>query len=259
MKICVLIKQVPDQTSVLKINADQTWINEDNLVFTTNESDNYALEEGLLLKEQHGGEVVVCTVGPERSTQVLKDALSKGADRAVFLNDPTFADVDIHGLATVISKSLAGENFDLVLTGLQADDTGEAELGLMLAEALGLPHITMVVHTDLSGNTIKVRQELESGWFQEAETELPVLLTIQSGINKPRYASLRGIMGMKSKEIKQLGAADLGISAADLPRHQNIHKVYIPVKTKETTFIEGSAEEIAASLVQKLADEAKVI
>jgi electron transfer flavoprotein beta subunit len=129
----------------------------------------------------------------------------------------------------------------------------------MLAEALGLPHITMVVHTDLSGNTIKVRQELESGWFQEAETVLPVLLTIQSGINQPRYASLRGIMGMKNKEIQQIGTADLGISAADLTRHQNIHKVYIPVKTKETSFIEGSAEEIAAKLVQKLADEAKVI
>ena len=259
MKICVLIKQVPDQTSVLKINPEQTWINEDNLVFTTNESDNYALEEGLLLKEQHGGEVVVCTVGPERSTQVLKDALAKGADRAVFLNDPTFADVDIHGLAAVISKALAGENFDLILTGLQADDTGEAELGLMLAEALGLPHITMVVHTDLTGDTIKVRQELESGWYQEAETELPVLLTIQSGINKPRYASLRGIMGMKSKEIKKIAATDLNVSPEDLPRHQNIQKVYIPVKTKETTFLEGSAEEIAVSLVQKLADEAKVI
>ncbi len=259
MKICVLIKQVPDQTSVLKINAAATWIKEDNLVFTTNESDAYALEEGLLLKEQHGGEVIVCTAGPERSVQVLKDALSKGADRAIFLNDPNFAKLDIHGLATVISTALADEKFDLILCGLQADDTGEAELGLMLAEKLGLPHITMVVDTELVEQTMTVRQELESGWHQEAVTELPALLTIQSGINKPRYASLRGIMGMKSKEIKEVAAADLGISLSDLPRHQTIEKVYIPVKTKQTTFFEGSAEEIAASLVQQLADEAKVI
>lgn len=259
MKIAVLVKQVPDTQSVLKINAEESWVVEDNLVFTSNESDTYALEEALLMKESLGGEVVVCTLGPERARQVLKDALAKGADRALFLQDDGISQLDSRGMAKAFARALRDEKFDLVLLGLQADDTGEAQLGPMLAEELYLPHVTLVVHTELLDGRVKVKQELEGGWFQHIEVDLPALLTIQSGINKPRYASLRGIMAMKSKELKQLAAADLGLSAGDLIPDQTLERLYIPPRTKETVFLEGTPDEAVAQLVEKLANEAKVL
>ncbi|UCD37799.1 MAG: electron transfer flavoprotein subunit beta/FixA family protein [Fidelibacterota bacterium] len=259
MKICVLIKQVPDQESVLKINSEETWVVEDNLVFTTNESDTYALEEALLLKESVGGEVVVCTLGPERSSQALKDALAKGADRALFMQDEIFDQLDSQGTARVIAQALREEQFDLILTGLQADDTGDAQLGPMLAEELDRPHVTLVVETELLNGGLKVKQELEGGWFQHIEIDLPALLTIQSGINKPRYASLRGIMAMKSKEIKQITAQDMGLDTSSLIPYHVVKRLYVPPKTKETTFLEGTPDEVVEQLVQRLTNEAKVL
>jgi electron transfer flavoprotein beta subunit len=259
MNICVLIKQVPDKESVLKINSEETWIIEDQLVFTTSECDSYALEEALLLKESHGGEVVVCSVGPERSVQVLKDALSKGADRALFLNDPAFQHLDNQGTATILAKVLKEEEFDLVLCGLQSDDTGDSQLGSLLAEELDLPHVTLVVETELLDGRLRVKQEQEGGWFQHIEVDLPALLTIQSGINKPRYASLRGIMAMKSKEIKHLAADDLGQNPVEMSTDQHINRIYIPPRVKETTFLEGTPDEVVTQLIDKLDNEAKVI
>ncbi|MCK4577593.1 MAG: electron transfer flavoprotein subunit beta, partial [Candidatus Marinimicrobia bacterium] len=173
MKIFVLIKQVAAQGSVVKIDGDGRWVEETNLVFTANESDNYALEEALLMKEAHGGEVVVCTLGPERARQVVKDALAKGADRAIFFRDDQFADLDSNALGEVFARILREEEFDLILSGLQADDTGEAELGPILAQKLNLPHVTMVVETELPDGVIKVKQELEGGWFRFVEADLP--------------------------------------------------------------------------------------
>lgn len=259
MKICVLMKQVPDKESVLKITPDEKWVAEDQLVFTANECDTYALEEALLLKEAQGGEVVVCSAGPERSTQVLKDALAKGADRAVFLNDPNFLQLDSQGTAKILAEAIRGEAFDLVLCGLQSDDTGDSQLGLLVAEELDLPHVTLVVETAVLDGKLRVKQEQEGGWYQHLEVQLPALLAIQSGINKPRYASLRGIMAMKSKEIKQLGAGDLGAGVAELSVDQNISRVYVPPKVKETQFLEGTPEDMVTQLVDKLDKEAKVI
>ena len=259
MKICVLMKQVPDKESVLKITSDEKWVIEDQLVFTTNECDTYALEEALLLKEAHGGEVVVCSAGPERSTQVLKDALAKGADRAIFLNDPEFLQLDSQGIATIVAQAIRGEEFDLVLCGLQSDDTGDSQLGPLVAEELDLPHVTLVVETEVLNGKIRVKQEQEGGWYQHIEVQLPALLAIQSGINKPRYASLRGIMAMKSKEIKQLGAGDLGLGDAKLSMDQYISRVYVPPKVKETQFMEGTPEDVVTQLVEKLDKEAKVL
>ena len=259
MNICVLLKQVPDQGSVFTIDDDETWVREDNLVFTTNESDSYALEEALLMKASKGGEVVVCTLGPDRASQTLKDALAKGADRALFLRDDAFDALDSLGAARAFAAALKDEAFDLILCGLQADDTGEGQLGPMLAEQLGRPHVTLVVQTELQDGSIKITQELESGWFQHMEADLPALLTIQSGINKPRYASLKGIMAMKKKEIRQISAADLGLSTDDMTPRQILKRIYVPAKTKETQFLEGSPDEVVAELVEKLANEAKVL
>ncbi len=258
MRICVLIKQLPDTGSALKIRADELWVDEDNLVFSANESDSYALEEALLMKEAQGGEVVVVSLGPERVGQVLKDALAKGADRAIHLHDPAWEVLDSLGLARIMAAVLKEEQCDLIFTGLQSDDTGDGQLGPMLAELLDMPHVTLVVETELSDGRIKVKQELEGGWFQYVTAQLPVLLTIQSGINKPRYASLRGIMAMKHKEIKAVGAGDLDLPADQWVAGRTLQRLYVPEKTKETVFLEGSPQEVGAALVDHLVNTAKV-
>jgi len=259
MNICVLLKQVPDQGSVLKIQSDETWVEEGNLVFILNESDSYALEEALRMKEKQGGEVVVCTLGPDRATQVLKDALAKGADRAIHIRSEDTMQLDSLSAAHILSAALKEEAFDLILCGLQSDDTGAAQVGPMLAEIMNLPHVTLVVETELLDKQIKVTQELEGGWYRHVEADLPALLAIQSGINKPRYASLKGIMAMKSKEIKTLSIDDLGLDDHSLARNLVLRRIFIPAKTKETQFLEGSPDEMVAALVQKLANEARVL
>ncbi len=259
MKICVLIKQIPEREAALNINADKTWIEEGGLAFTASESDNYALEEALLLKEASGGEVVVCSLGPDRAAQVLKDALAKGADRALFLRDDHFNQVDGQGSARIFARALKEEGCDLILLGLQADDTGEAQLGPLLAEQLDLPHVTLVVATELAEGRLRVKQEQESGWFQQLDIDLPALLTIQSGINQPRYASLRGIMAMKKKEVKRLSAADLALGPGDLAPDQTLHELHLPTKTKQTIYLEGTPQQMATGLLDALANDAQVI
>jgi electron transfer flavoprotein beta subunit len=259
MKIAVCLKQVPARDAVLKISPASTWIVSTDVSFGLNEPDIYALEEGLRLKEKHGGEVLVATLGPARVQQALKEALAKGADRALHLDDPAFESLDAYGTAQALAKALAPERPDLVLTGLQSDDLGFAQTGVILAEFLGLPHSTIIMEIEVQGQSLKVKRELEGGWFQWLEMPLPALLTIQSGINKPRYATLPGIMKAKSKPLKKLTAADLGLAPADLRPRQRILKVYVPVKKGQTEFFEGNPKEIATRLVDKLRNEARVL
>jgi electron transfer flavoprotein beta subunit len=257
MKICVLMKQVPDKDAALKINATSLGIDTTDLTFVTNESDSYALEEALLLKEAHGGEVVVCTLGADSSLQVIKDALSKGADRGLFLRDDAFNNLDILSLSKVFVAALKDENFDLIFSGLQSDDVGNGQLGLLIAEHLNTSHASLVMETEMVGDTtIKAKRELESGWFQWTELDFPASLTIQSGINTPRYASLRGIMMMKKKTIDTKSAEDLGLS---LTSKTSTTKMYIPEKIKETVYVDGTADEIVSKLVDIFANDIKVL
>jgi electron transfer flavoprotein beta subunit len=257
MKICVLMKQVPDKDAALKINATGLGIDTTDLTFVTNESDSYALEEALLLKEAHGGEVVVCTLGADSSLQVIKDALSKGADRGLFLRDDAFNNLDILSLSKVFVAALKDENFDLIFSGLQSDDVGNGQLGLLIAEHLNTSHASLVMETEMVGDTtIKAKRELESGWFQWTELDFPASLTIQSGINTPRYASLRGIMMMKKKTIDTKSAEDLGLS---LTSKTSTTKMYIPEKIKETVYVDGTADEIVSKLVDIFANDIKVL
>ena len=257
MKICVLMKQVPDKDSRFKIDATNLGIENSDLTFVTNESDNYALEEALLLKEAHGGEVVVCALGPESAIQVVKDALSKGADRGIFLSDDAFENLDILSLAKVFQSALKEEKFDLIFSGLQSDDMGNGQLGILLAELLNTSHASLVMETEIvDDNKIKAKRELESGWFQWTELDFPASLTIQSGINTPRYASLRGIMMMKKKTIETKSAADVGF---DETSKTSLDKLYVPEKTKETVFIDGSPDEIVSKLVDVFSNEIKVL
>ena len=257
MKICVLMKQVPDKDASLKINPTDFGIDTADLTFVTNESDNYALEEALLLKEAHGGEVVVCTLGPDSSLQVVKDALSKGADRGLFLRDDTFNNLDILSLSKVFAAALKNENFDLIFSGLQSDDVGNGQLGLLIAEHLNTSHASLVMETEMLGDSvIKAKRELESGWFQWTELDCPASLTIQSGINTPRYASLRGIMMMKKKTIDTKSAGDLGLSPSS---QTSTTKMYIPEKIKETVYVDGTTDEIVSKLVDIFANNIKVL
>ncbi len=262
MKIVVCLKQVPARDAVLRLNETSTWIQETDVGFDINEPDIYALEEALRLKEKFAGtpgEVVVCSLGPARAQQSIKAALAKGADRALHLDDPAFEGLDAHGLARAMAAAIQKENPDLVLTGLQSDDYGYAQTGVILAEMLNLSHSTIIMEIQCDGKALKVKRELEAGWFQWIEMPLPALLTIQSGINKPRYATLKGIMAAKTKPIQKLTLAGLGLKPEDLAPRQKTSKVYVPVKAARTEFIEGTPKEIAARLVDKLKNEARVI
>jgi len=246
MKICVLVKQVPDKNDEIKLDQSQQAVDKNNFNFITNESDNYAVEEALLIKEKIGGEVVVCTFGDESSIQVVKDALSKGADRGIFIENNSNEDYDILNISKIFKSVFNEENFDLILSGLQSDDIGNGQLGVLMAEHLNMSHGSLVMQTESSDNTkIKVKRELENGWFQWSELELPASLTIQSGINKPRYASLRGIMMMKKKPIKSVKLSEIDTNAEKI---ENLKSMYIPQKTKETVRVDGTPDEIAEKL-----------
>jgi electron transfer flavoprotein beta subunit len=259
MKVAVCMKQVPARDSPLRLNSAGTWVQDADISFEVNEPDIYALEEGLRLKEKFGGEVVLVTLGPARAQQVLKEGLARGADRAVHLDDPLFSNLDSLGIARALGRAIEREKPDLILTGLQSDDIGAAQTGVMLAELLGLPHSSIVMELQVEGATLRAKRELEGGWFQWTNLPLPSLITIQSGINKPRYATLKGIMAAKKKPLEKMTAASLGLTAADLAPQLRILRIYAPVKNSQADFLEGRPAEVAQRLVDKLKNEAHVI
>lgn len=258
MKIIVCLKQVPKADSILRINDEGNWIQDRDLTYEINESDAYGLEAALQLKEKHSGEVIALTVGPARAQTVIKEALARGADRGIHIDDPSLANLDAFGTASVIAAAAKAEGFDLLLTGLQSDDAGYGQTGVITAELLGRPHTTIVMDIQAENGSLRVKRELENGFFQWVNMTLPAVLTIQSGINTLRYATLKGIMAAKKKEIKKLDAASLGITADAVAPHMEVLRVYVPQKSKQTQFIEGSASEIAAKLIDKLKNEARV-
>ena len=257
MKIVVAIKQVPARDSQLRIASSGRWIQEDDLTFEINEPDAYALEAGLQLKEKHTGEVIVLCLGPARASQTIREALAKGADRAIHIEEEEMAAMDPLAAAKLMSTALKAESPDLVLTGLQSDDLGYGQTGPILAELLGLPHATIIMEVEKQDGGIRVKRELEDGWFQHVEMPLPALLSIQSGISKLRYATLMGIKKAKTKEVKRLAAGELGGAAG--AASITLDRVYLPERTKRTQLFEGNPKEAAAKLVEKLKFEARVI
>ena len=256
MKIVVAIKQVPARDSVLRVDSSSSWIQEDDLSWEINEPDAYALETALQLKEKNGGEVVALCAGPSRATQTIREALAKGADRAIHIEDDAVDKLDTLGVARVLAKALESEKPDLVLTGLQSDDLGYGQTGVVLAELLGYAHSTIIMSVDVDGSNIRVKRELENGWYQNIALPLPAVLTIQSGISKLRYATLMGIKKAKSKEVRTLTMDDLGVPTDAAIR---IARVYLPKKSKSTEMIEGSPSEQAKKLVEKLRFEVRAL
>jgi electron transfer flavoprotein beta subunit len=253
MKIAVCIKQVVTREWQLRVNESGTWIRDSDASFELNEPDAYALEEALRLKEKHGGEVVVCSAGPARASQVIREALARGADRAIHVESDALAAADAFAVADALAAAVRDEKFDLVMTGLQSDDQGFGQVGVVLAEKLGMPHATIIMEVQVADGGLRVKRELEGGWFQWMSLPLPALLTIQSGINQLRYATLKGIMAAKKKEIRKVPFAGSATSA------QKIVSVYFPEKGKKTQMLPGSPAEAAKALVHKLRDEARVI
>ena len=260
MKIAVCIKQVPTREWQPRLREDKTWIREQDASFEMNEPDAYALEESLRLREKHGGEVIVCAAGPARVQQVLREALARGADRALHVEDESLGSADAFVSAAALAAAMADEKFDLVLTGLQSDDQGHGQTGVILAERLGIPHSTIIMEIQIdpsagSGQAagMRVKRELEGGWFQWLAMPLPALLTIQSGINQLRYATLKGIMAAKKKEIRKVALP------AGLQPSQQIVALALPVRSKQTQMIDGSPAEAAKELVRRLREEARAL
>src|SRR6202046_1873129 len=256
LKILVCMKQVPQKDAPLKLNEAGAWIRED-VSYEVNEPDAYALEEALRQKEKHTGEVVVITSGPARSQQVLREALAKGADSAIQQEDNTFVGLDAFNTAKAFAAAIKDEKFDLIFTGLQSDDYGYAQTGVILAELLGWPHATIIMHIEKTDAGIRVKRELEAGYFQFVDMPLPAVLTIQSGINKLRYATLIGIKQAKNKPMRKVSLAE--VQSAIGENLQKIERLYIPQKTKKTEVIEGAPNEIAKKLVDKLRNELRVL
>ena len=257
MKIAVLIKQVPGSDSVFRPADDELWIEDTHVKYEMNESDAFALEEALLIKENQGsGEVVVLCMGPSaRAPRVIREALAKGADRAIHIVEESPFETDPHQIAKILSESVKSESFDLILSGLQSVDLGMGQTGILLGAMLGMSTATLAMETEIKGDKIRVKRELESGWFQWVTLPLPACLSIQSGINTPRYPSLKGIMGAKKKEIKTINKSDFALEES----LQKVNRIYSLQTDKQTEFIEGEPDEQVARLMNVLKSEVKVV
>jgi electron transfer flavoprotein beta subunit len=256
MKIIVAIKQVPERDAQVRIDPSGKWIEESGLQYAMNEPDAYALEEALQLKEKHGGEVVVLSAGPERVGQTIREALAKGADRAIHIDCDDLGVRDALGVARLLAAAAKQENPDLILTGLQSEDLGLGQTGVIVAELLGLPHSTLILHIEKTESRLTVKREMEEGWFQTIDLPLPAVLTIQSGGNKLRYATLMGIKRAKTKEVRRVTAAELAVDAAP---GVILERVSLPHKQKSTQILSGTPKEAATTLVEKLKFEARVL
>ena len=252
MKIAVCVKQVVTRDWPLRIDDQGRWVRDSDASFEMNEPDAYALEEALRLKEKHDCEVVVCSAGPARVAQVIREGLARGADRGIHVESNTLGTADTFVVANALADSIRTEKFDLVLTGLQSDDQGFGQTGVVLAELLDIPHATIIMEVEITDGQIRVKRELEGGWFQWISLPAPALLTIQSGINQLRYATLKGIMASKKKELRKIVMED------SIQSRHRILDLYVPEKGKKLKLVQGAPAEAAKELVRVLREEARV-
>jgi electron transfer flavoprotein beta subunit len=256
MEILVCVKRVPDTAeNEIEIKGDGTDIERDDLVYSVNEWDNYATEEAIQIRDNVGGSVTVVTVGDDESEEVLRRQMAMGADKGILLSDDAFEDSDGRGIATILKAIVEKGNYDLILTGAQADG-GAAQVGGMLAAMLDMPYASLVNKVDVSdGKTIKVGREIEGGNQEMNEIELPCVLSIQTGINEPRYVGIRGIRKVASVEIPTHGAGDLGVAADSVGAAGAAVKrvdYFTPEMGEGAEMLEGSMEEKIDKLIELL-------
>lgn len=264
MKIIVCLKEVPDTESHFKLNSAQTDIEREGLIFKMNPFDECAIEEALKIKEKVGGEVILVTLGPESTKQTIRKGLAMGADRAIHINDPAFEGSDSLVIAKALAKAIEKTGFDLILTGVQSEDGLNMHTGPMIAEFLNLPHASILVKFELleGGKTAKVTRELEGGVLEDGEIDLPCVITIQTGINIPRYPTLPNIMKARAKEIKDFKVTDLDLTPSEVGKtgsHIKTLQLFIPEKAKGAEMIPGDEVTAAKLLMKKLKEEAKVL
>jgi electron transfer flavoprotein beta subunit len=261
METVVCVKHVPETAEAdIAIRGDERGIEEKDLTFDINEADNYAIEEALLWKEKYGGSITVITVGPEDANMTVRMCIAKGADRAIRLDDERFESSDSYAIAKILHAALKDLEFDAVLTGIQASDDGYGQVGPILAQMLGIPHAAYVIETDVieEGKLVRVHRELEGGLHEVVEIELPAVLTIQTGINEPRYASILGIRKATKKEIELSDLDDLGLQESEVGEAGSkirLEKLFLPPVGERAQILEGSPQEVSAELIGLLKDK----
>jgi electron transfer flavoprotein beta subunit len=262
VKIAVCIKHVPDTETRIRIGPDSRSIDETGVTFIVSPYDEIAVEEALRIRERETGEVVAFSVGDERSASALRTVLAMGVDRAVHLKDPAFEGSDALGLSRILAAALAPESFDLILFGKQAVGTDRGQVGTRVAELLDLPHVSVVTRLKLEAGRLTADREIE-GAREVVEVPLPAVLTAQKGLNEPRYASLKGILAAKKKEIRVVTAADLSLDPAKVGRGGAAtfwEKLELPpARTAGKILRDMEPAAAAAELVRLLREEAKVI
>lgn len=256
MDIIVCVKHVPETAEAeLKIDGTGKAIDKTGLVFDINEWDDYALEEAVRLKEKQGGTVTAITIGADDSDSTLRKCLARGADKAIRLTDPKFNDSDGYAIAKILHSVIKNLPYDLILTGMQAGDDGNAVVGPALAEMLRIPHVTMVKKLELGAGTAKANRELEGGLEEQVEVRTPALFSVQTGINEPRYVSIMGIRKAMQKEIKLMTLADTGLTENDVGPSGSwtrTEKMYVPPVEKQAEFLKGTPEEVATKVTEIL-------
>lgn len=256
MKIVVCLKQTFDTEEHISIQNGK--INENGVEFVINPYDEYAVEAAIRLKEKHDGEVTAITIGPERAEHALRTALAMGADQGIIVTDETLVDGDENTTAKVLAAVIDGLEYDIILCGYMAIDDGAAQIGLRLAEHLGVPHISTITSLEIEGNTVNVEKDME-GDIVRIHAELPVLLTAQQGLNEPRYPSLPGIMKAKKKPLQRLTVGDLSLDADDVVAKTEVLEVCLPAQKTAGRILEGELDDQVAELVDVLINEKKVI
>lgn len=250
MEILVCVKRVPDtEENEIVINSAGNGIERDDLVYSVNEWDNYAVEEAIQIVDKVGGSVTVVTVGDDESEEVLRREMAMGAEKGILVSDDAFEGADGKGIATALKGVVEKEKYDLILTGAQADD-GAAQVGGMLAAMLDLPYASLVNKIEVMDGKLKVGREIEGGNQEMSEIEMPCVLSIQTGINEPRYVGIRGIRKVASVEIPTFSASDLGVSAVE-PALKKVD-YFVPEMGEGAEMLEGSVEEMAEKLVELL-------
>ncbi len=248
MNIAVCVKRIPKTAEAdIFIEKDGTDIKKDHLVFYLNDWDGYAVREAALLKEKHGGDVTVITIGPEESKEVLTRCLAMGADRAVRIEGPEAQDG--HSIAKILAQAVKNQSFDLILTGVQAEDDNAGQVGVSLAEMLGLPHAAIVTNIEINGDKAKIRRELEGGIDEVTELKLPAVLTVQTGINEPKYVSLSALLEAEDKETKDVDLGELGFTSPE-SLDTEINQVFFPPVGKMAEILKGNPEEVVAQLTE---------
>jgi electron transfer flavoprotein beta subunit len=259
MNIVVCIKRVPETTEAdIFIDKSGKDIDKSGLVFDLNEWDSYAIEEAILLKEKLGGTVTVLSLGGEDTNESIRKCLAMGADDAFRLTDPAFQGSDGFATAKILAEAIRKIPYDLILTGTQAEDDGYGQVGVTLAELLGIPHGALINRIEVQEKKIKAHRELEGGLEEVVELDLPAVLTIQTGINEPRYVSIMGIRKVAKKEIKVLGASDLNLKPEEVGAADSnilLENLFLPLVGEGAEILEGKPEEIATRVFNILKDK----